>query len=101
MVCNRPYRPSEFRLVTLGSMRSSRLEVYVAGHCLATDEARRLAEEASARYPEVEVRVIEIDETPPPAVVVAVPTYLMDGRVIALGNPDPEELFAHLHGAVE
>jgi len=33
-------------------------------------------------------------------VVVAVPTYVMDGSVVWLGNPAPEELFARLQEAV-
>ena len=31
---------------------------------------------------------------------VAVPTYVMNGRVVWLGNPAPEELFARLQEAV-
>jgi hypothetical protein len=60
----------------------------------------RLAEEAAARYPTIVVRVIDLDQLdggPPPDPVVAVPTYLLNGRVISLGNPYPEDLFARLH----
>ncbi len=82
-----------------------RLEVYVSSQCLNCDEAVRLAEEAAARYPSVIVRVVdldqEVDKGPPPDPVVAVPTYVLDGRVVSLGNPYPEELFARLHEAVE
>jgi hypothetical protein len=75
--------------------------VYVSRHCPNCGEARRLAEEAATRFPGVAVRVIDLDRTPAPTPegVVAVPTYLLDGRVVSLGNPDPEELFARLHGA--
>jgi hypothetical protein len=77
------------------------LEVYVSRHCPNCGEARQLAEAAAARFPGVVVRVIDLDRaaTPPPEAVVAVPTYLLDGRVLSLGNPYPEELFARLHGA--
>jgi hypothetical protein len=80
-----------------------RLEVYVSSECLNCGEAVRLAEEAAARYPAVMVRVIDldVDQTPPPDPIIAVPTYVLDGRVLSLGNPDPEELFARLHEAVE
>jgi hypothetical protein len=80
-----------------------RLEVYVSSQCLNCDEAVRLAEEAAARYPSVIVRVVDLDQegSPPPDPVVAVPTYVLDGRVVSLGNPFPEELFARLHEAVE
>ncbi len=41
------------------------------------------------------------DGSPPPDAVVAVPTYVLNGRVVWLGNPYPEELFARLHEAAE
>src|SRR2546425_3005908 len=82
-----------------------RLEVYVSSQCLNCDEAVRLAKEAAALFPTVVVRVIdldlEVDKGPPPDPVVAVPTYVLNGRVVSLGNPYPEELFARLHEAVE
>ncbi len=79
------------------------LEVYVSSQCLNCDEAVRLADEAAARYPKVVVRVVDLDldGSPPPDPVVAVPTYVLNGRVVSLGNPYPEELFARLHEAVE
>ena len=80
------------------------LEVYVSSECPNCDEAVRLAEEAAARYPNVMVRLIDLDEldgNPPPDPVVAVPTYLLNGRVVSLGNPYPEDLFGRLHEAVE
>jgi RNA polymerase sigma-70 factor (ECF subfamily) len=78
-----------------------RLEVYIGQHCLNCEEALRLADEVATLYPRLHVRVIDLDraETNPPEAVVAVPTYLLDGRVIALGNPYPEELFARLREA--
>ena len=91
-------------------MAPRRLDVYVARDCFGCAEARRLAGEAAARYAHVVVRVVDLAARPPapagaPAVaepadvpvdVVAVPTYVLDGRVIALGNPAPEHLFARL-----
>ena len=81
-----------------------RLEVYVSSECPNCGEAVRLAEEAAARYPNIVVQLIDLDELdggPPPDPVVAVPTYVLNGRVISLGNPDAEQLFARLLGAVE
>jgi alkyl hydroperoxide reductase subunit AhpF len=80
------------------------LEVYVSTECSNCGEAVRLAAEAAARYPRVIVQVIELeglDGKPPPDQVVAVPTYLLDGRVVSLGNPYPEDLFSQLRAAVE
>jgi alkyl hydroperoxide reductase subunit AhpF len=80
-----------------------RLEVYVSSECMNCQEAVRLADEAAARFPTAIVRVIDLDMqgSPPPAPVVAVPTYVLNGRVVSLGNPESEELFARLIEAVE
>ena len=84
--------------------RPPRLEVYVSRECLNCAEAVRLAEDTADRFPSVEVQVIdlggELENRLLPDTVVAVPTYLLDGRVISLGNPYPEDLFARLHEAV-
>ena len=80
------------------------LEVYVSSECPNCDEAIRLADQAAMRYPNVVVRLIDLDQLngkPPPDPVVAVPTYLLNGRVVSLGNPYPEDLFARLDEAVE
>ena len=79
-----------------GAPRRSRLEVYVARHCGGCDEARRLADEVAVRFPDLDVRVIDLADGPSPEPVAAVPTYVMDGAVIALGNPRPEDLFTRL-----
>lgn len=98
----------------------------MAEHCLGAAETQRLAGEAAARFPGVAVHVINLEQvtrratalagahgpdgtagaphaapegTGVPVDVVAVPAYVLDGRVIALGNPPPERLFARLAGA--
>ena len=70
-----------------------RLEIYLSDHCDNCQEARRLAELASA-VPGVDVHVVDLDATLAkiPGAVVAVPTYILDGRIISLGNPYPNEL---------
>jgi alkyl hydroperoxide reductase subunit AhpF len=83
---------------------AARLDVYVSGECPNCGEAAELAEQAAARYPTIVVRVIDLDLLdggPPPDPVVAVPTYLLNGRVISLGNPYPEDLFTRLREGVE
>ena len=92
-------------LAALAAPGARRLDVYVAAHCFACAEARRLAAAAARRFPGLEVRTIDIDAaragTPPvlPDGVVAVPTYLLDGAVVALGNPGAEQLFARIASA--
>jgi hypothetical protein len=81
---------------------SMRLEIYVADHCDPCQHALLIAEEAK-RIPGLEVAVITLDETTPstPPNVNAVPTYLLDGRVVSLGNPAQEAFLAYLRQHVE
>jgi hypothetical protein len=89
--------------VLLGSAARGRgvLDVYVAGHCWTCEETHRLAALAAARFPGLEVRLRDVDATAPlPDRVVAVPTYLLDGTVISLGNPAPEALLTRIRSSL-
>ncbi len=75
------------------------LEIYVAPGCIASETARDLAGTIrTADRPGLEVRLVDLGEpdTVLPSAVFAVPTYLLDGRVISLGNPDESWLLARL-----
>ena len=78
--------------VKKGDLKGS-YDVVVMPNCPSCDAARQLARAVRERFPELSVRVIELDgRRPPPESVVAAPTYLLDGRVVALGNPALEQL---------
>lgn len=71
-----------------GPRSNMRLEIFIGPDCSGCEEARAIAQEIQASFPAVEVKLIELDEHHPvPPQVVAVPTYLLDGVVISLGNP--------------
>lgn len=79
--------------------RARRLDVYVGPHCPACARARDLAERVRARAPVgVDVRIIDLSEHPDPvpASIFAIPTYLLDGDMLSLGNPDEAWLMARL-----
>ncbi len=83
-----------------GSVRKL-LQIVVDGACVGCETARGLAASVRALgVPGLEVDLIDLDEPGAvrPAAVFAVPTYLLDGRVLSLGNPEPEWLLAHLAG---
>lgn len=76
------------------------LEVFVAAGCETCDHARSVARRVAEEFHEVHVDVIDIDEEPervPPSVF-AVPSYLLNGAVISLGNPSWEQLSVLLVG---
>ncbi len=68
-----------------------RLDIYVMPACFGCDQARKIAKEVCGWGMQgVEVCVIDLSDqaTPRPAVVFAVPTYVLNGRVLSLGNPE-------------
>lgn len=77
------------------------LEIFVSNHCLMSSRAATLAAKVRRRFPGIAVRLIDVDAEPPRpgAGIAAVPTYVMNGRVVSLGNPTDHELFAVLKAA--
>lgn len=70
------------------------LSVYVAAHCDSCRYALEVADGIRQRYPEVRVRVVDIESQPDaiPEAVFATPTYLLNGQVWSLGNPSEEKI---------
>jgi len=78
----------------------ARLQIFVKPGCWSCGEARRLGA-VVAGLPHVDVEVIELGpERALPERVVAVPTYLLNGELVALGNPEPRVLLTRLATAV-
>jgi predicted thioredoxin/glutaredoxin len=72
------------------------LKIYTMRHCLTCETTRTIASQISERCPWLLVELIHLDDpgaTIPPNVF-SVPTYVLDGKVIALGNPYLEHLEA-------
>lgn len=79
------------------------LEIFVAPACAGCVLARqRAAEVRNLALPDFKIEVVDLGD--PAAVrpwqVFAVPTYLLDGRVLCLGNPDLAWLVDQLGGAL-
>jgi hypothetical protein len=70
-----------------------RLEIVVAADCPGCAEARRIARDIREGLPDVAVHIVDLASgVPAPDGVVATPTYVLDGRVLFLGNPRADEL---------
>ncbi len=77
------------------------LDVYVSRGCTNCRFARAQAARTAEAFPAVRVRVLELDDgIELPDNVFATPTYLLEGQVLSLGNPDEEELFTRLTAAL-
>jgi hypothetical protein len=83
--------------------RSALLEVFVGPGCVASDDARALVERiCSISLPGLETRVVDLSVkgTRRPDMVFAVPTFLLDGAVLSLGNPPEDWLVDRLRQAI-
>lgn len=69
------------------------LDIYVLSGCANCGHARQVASEVARAYPQVVVQVHDLAHAADiPDSVFAAPTYVLDGRVISLGNPDEATL---------
>jgi thiol-disulfide isomerase/thioredoxin len=70
------------------------LKIFVTEHCPGCREARRIAAEVAQTYPHLGVEVIDLNapEAIVPEGVFATPTYMLDNRIVSLGNPSPAEV---------
>ncbi len=67
------------------------LRVYVAGHCDGCAEALRIAKRVGRRFPALTVEVVDLGAEQTVADgVFAVPTWVLDGLTLSLGNPAVE-----------
>jgi hypothetical protein len=72
------------------------LEIYIAESCFGCERAREIASKVRAwQLPHVTVHLRDLNDRDVvrPDRVFAVPTYLLDGLVISLGNPDVRNLY--------
>lgn len=65
------------------------LRIFVAEDCPGCLEAREIGAWAASEYTQLEVQVIDMNapEAAVPEAVFATPTYMLDDRVMSLGNP--------------
>jgi hypothetical protein len=70
-----------------------RLTIYIAEHCSGCDRAQVLAAQMGQFFPELTVELIDLaTELDNREEIFAVPTYMLNGRVVSLGNPKPDWL---------
>lgn len=74
------------------------LQVFVADHCQTCDYIEPLLAELRQNCPLVRIEIVNLGEpgSQRPAAVFATPTYILNGRVISLGNPSLSDLLAQI-----
>jgi hypothetical protein len=71
-----------------------KLKIFVAEDCPGCVEARAIAARIEQGYPNLDVEIIDINNAPDavPEKVFATPTYILDDRIVSLGNPGWEDI---------
>ncbi|MCA1598887.1 MAG: hypothetical protein LC769_07680 [Chloroflexi bacterium] len=77
------------------------LEIVITPHCFGCARARTLAATIAAHDPALDVRVVDLSEpdVQAPPGLVAVPSYVLNGRILFIGNPTQATLAAALRTA--
>lgn len=78
--------------------RMLQLEIVTGNRCPICKSYLPTLEALRTDLPNVNVRIIDIDEpgTQVPRNVIAIPTILLNGYIVATGNPEYEELKAFI-----
>ena len=77
-----------------------KLQVFIAEDCWSCEETRRIVADVAPNFPGVLVELLDMTVSDRPDSVFATPTYLLNGRVISLGNPTRHELSQQLTQAL-
>lgn len=77
------------------------LQVYVSSDCWLCAESRKIVADVVPNFPDVALELLEMNGRTLPEPIFAVPTYVLNGRVISLGNPTRQELSNILQAALQ
>ena len=82
-------------------MQRGAYPVHDAG-CASCERAVGIARNLAAKVPSLSLTVVNLATatTAPPDLVVATPTYVLEDRVVSLGNPRAEDLEAIVRRAL-
>ena len=70
------------------------LKIYITENCPGCDEARSVAAKVKREYPDFLVELIDIagNQAVVPDTIFATPTFMLNNRIVSLGNPSPEQV---------
>ena len=77
-----------------------KLQVYVKEECWACAESHRIVAEIAPLFPQISIEMLDMAAPSRPPSVFAVPTYVLNGRIISLGNPFREDLRQEIKNAI-
>jgi len=71
-----------------------KIQIYVLQHCVSCGRSAALGQAVASHFEDITVEVLNLDDPsiPRPDLVFAVPTFLLDGQLLCLGNQEEEWL---------
>jgi len=74
------------------------LKIFVAEHCSTCREAFEIAAQIEQIFPKIVVQLIDVEKSPGevPESVFATPTFMLNDRIISLGNPSLPEIMTQV-----
>ena len=72
----------------------STLKIFIAENCPGCNDARQIAAQIEQNHPKFAVELVDIAESrvAVPESIFATPTYMLNDRIVSLGNPSPEQV---------
>ena len=80
-----------------------KLELFVSDHCLSLQQAMRLYDALRTQFPGVEFEVVDFLAHKDRAELLGifiVPTFVMDGRILATGVPAQEKIIKEIRSCI-
>ncbi len=77
-----------------------KLQVYVSEDCWTCAESRRIVADIKPQFPQIAVEMLDVAIVEQPEEVFAIPTFVLNGRIISLGNPYRADLCQKLQAAL-
>lgn len=70
------------------------LKIFIRDDCPSCLEAQQVAVRVEQDFPQLKVEIIDLADPQVivPEAVFATPTYMLNNRVVSLGNPSPAEV---------
>ena len=72
----------------------STLRIFIADNCPGCSGAREIAAQIEQNHPKIAVELVDIAESRAAVLesIFATPTYMLNDRIVSLGNPSPEQV---------
>lgn len=70
------------------------LKIFIRDDCPGCAEAQQVAVRVEQDFPQLKVEIINLTDPQAivPEAVFATPTYMLNNRIVSLGNPSPAEV---------